>query len=157
MEKTAPTTSTKETIDVINDLVAINNDRIVGYEKALEEAEEKDQDLKSLFTSMIDESRKIRLELAGEVQSLGGEYDRGTSASGKLYRAWMDVKAVFTGHDRHTVLANCERGEDAAQSAYKDALKENKLPAYIRTMLDTQKQTLKASHDKVKALRDAAK
>ena len=40
MEKTAPTTSTKETIDVINDLVAINNDRIVGYEKALEEAEE---------------------------------------------------------------------------------------------------------------------
>ena len=158
MEKhTETTTTTKETIEVLNDLVAINNDRINGYEKAIEEAEASDSDLKSLFTSMIDESRKIRLSLANEVQSLGGEYDRGTTASGKLYRAWMDVKAVFSGHDRHTVLANCERGEDAAQNAYKDALKENNVPAYIRTMLEEQKQELRASHDKIKALRDAAK
>jgi uncharacterized protein (TIGR02284 family) len=106
---------------------------------------------------MIDESRKIRLALASEVQALGGEYDRGTTASGKLYRAWMDIKAVFTGHDRHAVLANCERGEDAAQDAYKEALTDNELPAYIRTMLEEQKQTLRASHDEIKALRDAAK
>ena len=142
---------------MLNDLVAINNDRITGYEKALEETKEEDQDLKVLFAMMIDESRKLRLDLASEVQSLGGEYDRGTTASGKLYRAWMDVKAVFTGHDRHTVLANCERGEDAAQRAYKEALNEKKVPAYIRTLLEDQKQTLKTSHDKVKALRDAAK
>jgi uncharacterized protein (TIGR02284 family) len=157
MEKHTETTTTKETIEVLNDLIAINNDRIDGYEKAIEEAKASDSDLKSLFTSMIDESRKIRLALANEVQSLGGEYDRGTTASGKLYRAWMDVKAVFTGHDRHTVLANCERGEDAAQNAYKDALNENNVPAYIRTMLEGQKQELRASHDKIKALRDAAK
>jgi len=157
MEKHTETTTTNETIEVLNDLVAINNDRINGYEKAIEEAEASDSDLKSLFTSMIDESRKIRLSLANEVQSLGGEYDRGTTASGKLYRAWMDVKAVFSGHDRHTVLANCERGEDAAQNAYKDALNENNVPAYIRTMLEEQKQELRASHDKIKALRDAAK
>jgi uncharacterized protein (TIGR02284 family) len=116
MEKHTETTTMQETIEVLNDLVAINNDRIAGYDKAIEEAKDSDSDLKSLFTSMIDESRKIRLALANEVQSLGGEYDRGTTASGKLYRAWMDVKAVFSGHDRHAVLANCERGEDAAQS-----------------------------------------
>jgi len=157
MEKAEATTTTKETIEILNDLVAINNDRIAGYEKALEETQETDSDLKTVFALMIDESRKLRLNLADEVQTLGGEYDRGTTASGKLYRAWMDVKAVFTGHDRHTVLANCERGEDAAQNAYKDALNENNVPAYIRTLLTEQKQTLKASHDKVKALRDAAK
>jgi len=156
MEKSEATTTTKETIEVLNDLVAINNDRIAGYEKAIDETKDTDNDLKSLFTSMIDESRKLRLDLAAEVQALGGEYDRGTTASGKLYRAWMDVRAVFTGHDRYTVLANCERGEDAAQNAYKDALKEN-VPAYIRTQLEGQKRTLKASHDKVKSLRDAAK
>lgn len=156
MEKHAETTTTKETIEVLNDLVAINNDRVTGYEKAIDETKDADSDLKSLFTSMIDESRKIRLALANEVQSLGGEYDRGTTAAGKLYRAWMDVRAVFTGHDRHTVLANCERGEDAAQNAYKDALKGKNVPAYIRTMLEEQKQTLRGSHDKIKALRDAA-
>jgi uncharacterized protein (TIGR02284 family) len=157
MENHTETTTTKETIEVLNDLVAINNDRIVGYEKAIAETKAEDADLKSLFTSMIDESRKIRLDLANEVQSLGGEYDRGTTASGKLYRAWMDVRAIFSGHDRHAVLANCERGEDAAQSAYKDALNDNEVPAYIRTILEEQKQTLRASHDKIKALRDAAK
>lgn len=151
------TTTSKETIEVLNDLVTINNDRIVGYERALEETKEQDTDLRTLFTSMIDESRKIRIDLAGEVQALGGEFEAGTTASGKLYRAWMDVKAVFTGHDRHAVLANCERGEDAAQSAYKDALEDHNLPAYIRTMLEAQKSILKASHDRIKALRDAAK
>ena len=156
METTESTISTKETIEVLNDLVAINNDRIVGYEKAIDETKQEDSDLKSLFTSMIDESRKIKLDLANEVQVLGGEYDRGTTASGKLYRAWMDVRAVFTGHDRYTVLANCERGEDAAQNAYKEALNEH-LPDYIHTLLSGQKQTLKASHDKVRSLRDAAK
>jgi uncharacterized protein (TIGR02284 family) len=151
------TTTSKETIEVLNDLVTINNDRIVGYERALEETKPEDTDLKTLFTSMIDESRKIRIDLAGEVQALGGEFEAGTTASGKLYRAWMDVKAVFTGHDRHAVLANCERGEDAAQSAYKDALSDNNVPNYIRTMLEAQKTILRASHDRIKALRDASK
>lgn len=149
-------TTTTETIETLNDLVEINNDRIVGYERALDELKDTDTDLRALFTSMIDESRKIRIDLAGEVQALGGEFEAGTTTSGKLYRAWMDVKAVFTGSDRHTVLANCEFGEDAAQKAYKDALQED-LPAYIRTTLEAQKSMLRASHDKIKALRDAAK
>lgn len=151
------TTTTNETIEILNDLVVINNDRIVGYERALEETKDADADLKTLFKKMIDESRKIRLDLAGEVQSLGGEFEAGTTATGKLYRAWMDVKAVFTGSDRYTVLANCERGEDAAQHAYKNALEEPGLPGYLRTSLQAQQQILKASHDKIRALRDAAK
>jgi len=149
-------TTTTATVEILNDLVEINNDRIVGYERALKEVKDGDADLKSLFTSMIDESRKIRVDLAGEVQALGGEFEAGTTASGKLYRAWMDVKAVFTGNSRHSILANCEHGEDAAQHAYKEAL-EGDLPAYIRTTLEAQKQMLKASHDRIKALRDAAK
>ena len=151
------TATSTETIEILNDLVVINNGRIVGYERALEETKAMDTDLKSLFTKMIDESRKIRVDLAGEVQALGATFEAGTSTTGKLYRAWMDVKAVFTGHDRHTVLANCERGEDAAQNAYKEALTDNNLPNYIRTMLEAQQQMLRASHDQVKALRDASK
>jgi uncharacterized protein (TIGR02284 family) len=154
---TTPVTNSAETIEVLNDLLTINNDRVVGYERALGDVKSDDTDLKSLFTSMIDESRKIRIDLAGEVQALGGEFEAGTTASGKIHRAWMDVKAVFTGHDRHEVLANCEQGEDATQTAYKHALAENKLPAYIRTMVESQKSMLKASHDRIKALRDASK
>ena len=85
---------------------------------------------------------------------MGAEVENGTTTSGKIYRAWMDVKAVFTGHDRHTVLANCEAGEDAAKRAYKTALEHEALPAYIREILVQQQGTLLASHDEIKSLRD---
>ena len=109
--------NTQETIEVLNDLILINNDRIAGYERAIKESDASDDDLKVLYATMIAESHRIKIALATEVQSLGGDVEQGTTASGKIYRAWMDVKAVFGGHDRHTVLTNCEAGEDAADSA----------------------------------------
>ena len=147
--------TTDTTAEILNDLIEINNDRIIGYEKATNELEDKDADLKSLFTDMIAESHRCKMELATEVAASGVDIEKGTTASGKIYRGWMDVKAIFTGHDRKTVLANCETGEDAAQKAYTSALREEKLPAYIRTMISQQKENLKTSHDKIKYLRDA--
>ena len=144
----------KETIEVLNDLIEIHNDRIKGYTRAIDELKGGDEDLKSLFISMIDESRDARMALGQEVQALGGKMEDDTTNSGKIYRAWMDVKAVFTGHSRQTVLENCEFGEDAAQKAYKAALSEDHLPAYLKEMLVEQQQMLKGSHDEIKALRD---
>jgi uncharacterized protein (TIGR02284 family) len=66
----------------------------------------------------------------------------------------MDVKAGFTGHSRHSVLSNCEFGEDAAQAAYKTALAVENLPAFLKELISKQQQVLKSSHDEIKALRD---
>jgi uncharacterized protein (TIGR02284 family) len=66
----------------------------------------------------------------------------------------MDVKAVFTGHDRKAVLENCHFGEDAAQKAYTSGLEEESLGSDARALLSQQKQALKVAHDKVKLLRD---
>jgi uncharacterized protein (TIGR02284 family) len=141
-------------IETLKDLIQINNDRIVGYEKAIEELQPEDADLKALFVRMIGESHKIKLALATEVQALGADADTGTTNSGKIYRAWMDVKAIFTGHDRKTILNNCEGGEDAAQAAYKTALAEENLSAHLRSLFTEQKAQLRLSHDEIKALRD---
>ncbi|HRH47218.1 MAG TPA: PA2169 family four-helix-bundle protein [Panacibacter sp.] len=140
-------------IEILNDLVMIHNDRITGYERALAELKHEDDDLKPLFTEYIDQSRRLKNELGNEVQTYGGSIESGTTTGGKIYRAWMDVKAIFTGHDRHTVLSNCEFGEDAAQKAYTDALKEE-VPAYIAEMLLDQKDELKEAHDEIKSYRD---
>lgn len=142
------------TAEILNDLVQINNDRIVGYERAIEELKPEDADLKSVFLQMIDESRKLKMVLGTEVQQMGEDIEEGTTNSGKIYRIWMDVKATFTGHDRKTILNNCEFGEDAAQNAYRMALKEE-LPASIRSLITEQQSQLKISHDKIKAMRDA--
>ncbi|HXI00193.1 MAG TPA: PA2169 family four-helix-bundle protein [Sphingobacteriaceae bacterium] len=146
--------TTTATTEILNDLVQINNDRVVGYERAIDELKDEDSDLKELFHSMIDESRTYKNELSAELSAAGASTDTGTTNSGKIYRVWMDVKAVFTGHDRKAVLSNCEFGEDAAQTAYKTALSDEDLPAHIYSLISQQKEMLKLSHDKIKALRD---
>lgn len=140
--------------EILNDLIQINNDRVAGYEKAIAELKAEDSDLKSLFVKMIGESHRHKMALATEVQTFGEEVETGTTNSGKIYRAWMDVKAVFTGHDRKTVLNNCEFGEDAAQKAYKMAIAEEGLSANLRQLITEQKAELRTSHDEIKVLRD---
>ncbi len=67
----------------------------------------------------------------------------------------MDLKAAVTGHDRKTVLQNCEFGEDAAQKAYDMALNsDTELETPLRELIVTQKAQLKSGHDEVKRLRD---
>jgi uncharacterized protein (TIGR02284 family) len=143
------------TVEVLNDLIEINNDRIAGYTRAIKESEGEDLDLKAIFNKMIEESRKYLAELTQEVVKLGGEPDTGTTASGKIYRAWMDVKATFTGNDRKAILASCEFGEDAAQKAYDAALTTDEaLPTEVRQLIANQKASLKTSHDIIKKYRD---
>jgi uncharacterized protein (TIGR02284 family) len=107
---------------------------------------------------MADESRQYVAELTREVVKLGGEAATGTTVSGKIYRAWMDVKATFTGKSRYAVLSNCEFGEDAAQKAYKEALDSDEtLSIDIRQLIANQKASLKISHDTIKKYRDMYK
>lgn len=145
------------TNEILNDLIGINNDRIAGYEKALRELPPTDADLKPVFSAMITESHQLRNALGNEVQANGGTMETGTTAAGKIYRAWSEVKALFSGHDRRTILANCEATEDAVLQAYQDSLDLETMPAYIRELLAQQKALLKQAHDKVKTLRDQAR
>jgi len=110
---------TKESTGVLNDLILINNDRIEGYQKAKAELNDGNEDLKALFTDMISESHTLKMALATEVAASGEDIEEGTTNSGKIYRAWMDVKA------------------------------------HVHSLISQQKATLRASHDKIQALRDA--
>lgn len=145
--------NTRETIEVLNDLILMNNDRIIGYERAIHETKQEDSDLKILFASMVAESHRMKIALATEVQTLGAEVSKGTTMEGKIYQVWRELKAVFSGHNRHTILSNCEAIEDAAQRAYRTALK-HELPAFIRDLLTRQLETLQSSHEEVQSLRD---
>ncbi|MBP8753609.1 MAG: PA2169 family four-helix-bundle protein [Chitinophagales bacterium] len=151
-------TTNKEVSDILNDLILINNDRIEGYEKAIKNLGDGSIDLKATFNQMVDQSRGLKQDLVAEVGKLGGDVADGTTNSGKIYRAWMDVKATFTGDDRQTALNNCEFGEDAAQNAYNEALKDEDLTDHsARKLVSDQKDKLKRSHDIIKGLRDVHK
>ena len=145
---------TRAAIETLNDLILINNDRIIGYEHATMELKAEEGELKHLFTNMIGESHQFKMELATEVAALGHDIETGTSTSGKLHRTWLNVKAAFSRHSKKSILEECEFGEDVAKDAYKTAIADESTPAYIKEMLLKQQAILQASHDKIKALRD---
>ena len=146
--------TSKQTAGVLEDLIRINNDRIEGYEKAAKDLKSEDTDLRMLFLKAIDQSRKFKVVLGNEVQILGEEIPTGTTGNGAIYRAWMELKITFSGHSRHSILASCEYGEDAAKKAYESALEGGNLPEYLAKTVLEQKEELKEMHDLVKAMRD---
>ena len=151
-------TINEKTAEILNDLIEINNDRVRGYERASKETEAKDADLRSIFDEMATESRRYANELGQYVRQSGEEPAEGTTVRGKIYRAWMDVKATFSGRDRKAILASCEFGEDAAQRAYEAALASDaEIPADVRQVIMEQKTNLRRGHDTIKAMRDAQK
>lgn len=145
----------QKTIEVLNTLITINNDRIEGYETAAKETEE--QDLKTLFSQFAATSQKCNNDLKNEVSKLDGTVAEGTMVSGKFFRVWMDVKAALTGHDRKAILDSCEYGEDMAKGTYEKVFKNDAdhLSSEQYSMIKTQHNFLKADHDKVKSMRDA--
>lgn len=144
----------KETIEVLNSLITINNDRIEGYETAAKETDE--NYLKMLFGQFTTTSRKCKQELINEINNLGGKVTAGTLTSGKFFRVWMDVKAALTGKDHKTILNSCEFGEEVAVGTYEKVLKNelSHLSYRQQLIINGQHELIKADHDKIKSMQD---
>jgi uncharacterized protein (TIGR02284 family) len=144
----------EKSIDTLNTLVKINNDRIEGYETASNETD--DTDLKMLFSQLAQTSYKCKAELVTEIYKLGGTPADGTKLSGKVFRIWMDIRTALAGKEMQTILNLCEYGEDAAIETYESVFESSAddISPEQRTMLKGQYLWLKTDHDKVKALRD---
>lgn len=148
----------EKTINVINDLIKINNDRVEGFEKAGKDLEGDDSGLITVFNKLAGESQQNVAELTAIAQQYGGEAAEGTSTSGDLHRAWIDIKSTFTGSDTEAILNECERGEDAIKSAYRSVLyAENELDTEVMELLQRQQVGIIEGHDLIKSLRDQVK
>jgi uncharacterized protein (TIGR02284 family) len=141
-------------ISVLNNLIETCKDGELGFKTAAEGL--KRSDVKSVFLEYSRQRASMVRELQEEVRRLGGDPEKSGSMSGSLHRGWLDIKSAITGKDDHAVLAEAERGEDVAKSAYENALKES-LPASARTLVQQQAALIRQAHDRVRDLRDREK
>ena len=139
-------------VSILNDLIETNLDRIKGYEKASQDAE--DGEIKSLCSSYASQSRGFKVALEAMVRELGGKPQESSSAAGAVYRAWMGVKHTASD-SKKSVLSSCEFGEDAAVKSYEDALDNDELTQTVISLIDNQYREILKAHDKVKFLRDS--
>ena len=113
------------------------------------------------FKTMFGEVAQQRREFAGELQLLMADFGRETHATstvgGAIHRGWMDIKAALASGDEHTVLTECERGEDFAVTEYREALTSEDLSPRMREVIESQFQAIHASHERMRRLRDLLK
>jgi uncharacterized protein (TIGR02284 family) len=112
--------SARTELDILNHLLETCRDGERGYRFAAEHA--RDPGVKGLFTALADERSRFADELTPHVHRLGGQATTEGTASGVIHRGWMSLKGSLARAHDEALLAEAERGERAAISAYRDAL-----------------------------------
>ena len=141
-----------DVISTLNGLIETCRDGQEGFKQAAEGVER--SDLKTLFYEFGQQRATFVGELQDVVRTLGGDPENSGSFAGTLHRGWINIKSAVTGKDEAAILNECERGEDSAKNAYKEAL-ETALPAYVAQTVQDQYTAVQSAHDRVKALRDS--
>ena len=140
---------------LLNNLIETLKDGQEGFKRAAESVS--NPQLKSLFRDYSDQRSRFATALQSEARRHGEtDPETSSSATGALHRGWINLKSAVTGGDEHAILAECERGEDSAVEEYKKALADGLSPS-AREVVSRQFDEIKAAHDQIKSLRDAAK
>jgi len=142
-----------ELIASLNDLIETCRDGENGFETDAEHV--KDAGMKKFFTECSVERAQFASELESEVRQLGGTPKMKGSVSGAFHRGWIDIKSIVTGGNSDAIIAECERGEDAAVQNYQRVLKQN-LPPNVLPVVKHQFTALKRSHDRIRNQKKAA-
>lgn len=140
------------TISVLNNLIETCKDGEKGFKEAAEGL--KSPDLTARFLDYSRQRGTMANELQALVRKLGGDPEKSGSMSGAIHRGWLDIKSAVSGKDDHAILAEAERGEDVAKSAYENALKES-LPPEAQNVVQQQSVKVRQAHDDVRSLRDS--
>ncbi|TWU27688.1 PA2169 family four-helix-bundle protein [Bythopirellula polymerisocia] len=143
-----------EFVSNLQTLHQANIDSSKGFKEAAQDV--KNSQLAANFLKWSQERSHQALELAELVEINDGEVNREGTWLGSLHRAYMSLKAAVSSDDDHAILAEAERGEDYIKEAYEDLLKESPGTA-VNDLLQHQYASVKATHDRVRVLRDACK
>jgi uncharacterized protein (TIGR02284 family) len=140
-----------DTVSQIEKLIETCKDGEYGFRTCAEHV--KSTDLKEVFLRRAEDCQRGASELQQIVVQLGGKADTGSSASGALHRGWVSVVGVLSGKSDGAILAECERGEDAALERYRDAIKAN-FPPDVMAVVQRQYDGVKRNHDQIRTLRN---
>ncbi|HEV3468020.1 MAG TPA: PA2169 family four-helix-bundle protein [Pyrinomonadaceae bacterium] len=144
--------SNAEVISTLNSLIETCRDGQEGFKTAAEGV--RGEELKRLFREYSQQRARFAGELQQEVRRLGGEAADSGSVSAALHRGWMGLKSAITGGDDGAIIAECERGEDAAVAGYRSALGTD-LPSHVRAIVERQFSEVKQAHERVRSLETA--
>jgi len=136
----------------LDELLYFVNDRIEGYQRAV--AESHDTELRGYYKQLVSQSQQFATNLNTYLTQEGGERETSTTLKGKLYRAWMDAKALVTERDEKTILGSNIYGEEWALKAYQEALADQTLTGAMRQAVERQYALSQKTYDRLQKLEE---
>ncbi len=148
--------NTSATVELLNDLLKINNDRIAGYQLALEQSANIERGLMEEFKKIVAEGIEYKKQLTQKTLELKGNATTGTTILGKIYRAWTDLKVAFAGNTQKSILSSCQYNEEIALHTYNAALnQEVDMDEDTRQLIEEQERGLRRTYSQIKKYREA--
>jgi uncharacterized protein (TIGR02284 family) len=143
----------EKSITWLQDLIQVNLDSRDGFKEAADNLKAKDPALVTMFRTLSSQRAQQASELKAIVASNSEEPTDSGSVAAAAHRAWMDIRTALGGGEK-AVLSEAERGEDHIKGKYEEALKDLGSCTCTET-LRRHYTNVKASHDKVRDLRDS--
>ncbi|HZJ35528.1 MAG TPA: PA2169 family four-helix-bundle protein [Gillisia sp.] len=144
--------SHKEHAEALQMLLQKNYDAEKGFKKAIIKTES--DNLKEFLKRQAAKHNRFATELDKEIRSLNEHPKEEGSFTGKLSRAWMDIKVAVSGDHDEAILKECVRGEKNSAEEYKEALDENKFPPHLEQVLKKQLSDINTMIAEVKSMED---
>jgi uncharacterized protein (TIGR02284 family) len=143
-------------LNILNDLIRINIDRITAYEKASHAEITPEPEMREVFYRLGTDSRAYVNTLHAEVIKLGGAPVTQSTISGKIHLHWLEGKHSFEGPDTAARLDACLTAEEGVQKAYGQALGEqNSLPERIYQLVESQLWALERAHRQLASIHES--
>ena len=141
-------------ISVLNDLIEYCKDGQHGYHTAAQDV--KNTELKSLFNTYAQQRAEFASQLREQVRTLGGDPDKSGSVTGALHRTFIDIKSVVSSGDEGSILAECDRGDSAAEEKYDEALRAS-LPQGVMQVVRKQHDEVRTARNQIRSLKERMK
>jgi uncharacterized protein (TIGR02284 family) len=142
-------TDTDEVYSTLNDLIETCQDGEQGFRAAADGT--RNQKTREIFLEYARERSRFAGELQMLITEMGGRARKAGSMAGVLHRGWMNLKEAVANNNEAAIIAEVERGEDAAVEAYRKALARD-LPPDVQEVVDRQYRDVLATHERIRSM-----
>lgn len=146
--------NTDHDIKVLNSLIETTLDSADGYRQAAEDSE--NPSFRRMFEERSFERRQVTTDLQAKVRELGGEPEDDGTILAAAHRRFLDLKHALK-HDEEAIVSEVENGEDFIKEKYEEALKDDRLSATAREVVQSAYTSVKTGHDQMRDLKHSLK
>ena len=149
------TASLKDENNELHKLVNINKDACSFYESAAKEVQS--AQIKQSFRKLEELHRDVMTNIQSRIRANGGKAEADETIIGKTHQFWGELMAKVSNDADETLVKHLEEAEDRCLHSMQDAIKDDDVGPETKLALQNELQTLRKTHDYMKALKDAMK